>query len=162
MYVCVLYVFLSFVSFVSLAVSRPISVQSLAVRQWRTHLRALSRPKADTLNTSLASSFIDGCLYGDTAICFSGWLQRLPAFIVYFRCLYVIIDFCPAVLYTVCAASHRKIVMRSICRLLTCHRLLKFVYKNLCFVRIYSKVIQRLYHNNIGVPVIMTHRAYML
>jgi len=45
----------------------------------------VSRRKADTLNTKLASSFRP-LLAGHKAICFSEWLQRLPAFIVDFRC----------------------------------------------------------------------------
>ena len=70
-------------------------------------------------------------------------LQRLPAFVVDFRCcLCDRVDFCPAVFYTVCAArlSHLKGVVVNLAYL-TCHRLLKFVYKNRQFVPIYSKVI---------------------
>jgi len=40
---------------------------------------------------------LDRCLY-DTAICFTERLQRLPAYIVDFRCcLCDRVDFCPAV-----------------------------------------------------------------
>jgi len=45
------------------------------------------------------------------------------------------VDFCPAVFYTVCAASHLK-VWWSIWHLLTCHRLRTFVYKYHQFVPI--------------------------
>ena len=69
------------------------------------------------------------------------------------------VDFRPVVFHTVssvCAAVTLK-VWWSILRLLTCHRLLTFVYKNRQFV----PINQKLYHNNLGVPVIMTHRVYM-
>jgi len=67
----------------------------------------VSRRKADTLNTNLASSLRP--LLVDTAICFSEWLWCLPALVVDFRCcLCDRVDFCPAVFYTVSAASQLK------------------------------------------------------
>jgi len=52
-----------------------------------------------------------------------------------------VIDFCPAVFYTVRALVALK-VWRS-WHLLKCHRFLTFVYKNRHFVSIYSEVIPR-------------------
>jgi len=63
--------------------------------------------------------------------------------IVDFRCsLCDRVDFCPSVFYTVCAATVVTLkVWWPIWHLLTCHRLLTFVYKNRQFVPTYSKVI---------------------
>jgi len=84
-----------------------------AVRQWRTPLR-MSRRKANTLKiwTQTYPVVLAHCLYRTQLFVLSEWLQRLPAFIVDFRgCLCDRVDFCPAVLYTVCAASHLKDVV---------------------------------------------------
>ena len=89
-----------------------------------------------------------------TAICFSEWLQRLPPFIVDFRCcLCDRVDFWPAVFY-----RFVQLVILNGGQFGISWRLIG--YWRLCrkIVSLYQ-FIWKLYHNNQGVPVIMRHRV---